>query len=62
MDDLRLDHEKLFALVFLKNLFPKDFDLFLKDQGNIISILEAEFVNNNQRSKSHPILEYRTIA
>lgn len=40
IDDLKLDTNKLFALITLKNIFPNEFELLQEQRGDIIQIFD----------------------
>lgn len=40
MDELELSKDRLFSLIVLKNIFPKEFDLLQQDQGYIYEIFK----------------------
>ena len=39
--DLKLSKDKLFAIITLKNIFPKEFDLLQKDEGYVLGIFNS---------------------
>ncbi|MDQ0567869.1 YobI family P-loop NTPase [Mycoplasma yeatsii] len=45
IEDLKLSNDKLFAIIVLKNLFPREFDEFLKNKGVIIELLNEKNTN-----------------
>ena len=49
-DDLNLDSDKLFAIITIKNIFPKIFDDLQNDRGNIHIVFEKinEFRNSSK--------------
>lgn len=52
MDELELDPNKLFSLVVLKNIFPKEFDLLQLDEGYIFNIFKnIDIYKKNVRNK-----------
>lgn len=55
MKDLELSNDKLFSLVVLKNIFPKEFDMLQQDQGYIYDLLK-----NKDLYKSE-LIEHKTI-
>lgn len=52
MDELELDPNKLFSLVVLKNIFPKEFDLLQSDEGYIFDVFKnIDIYKKNVRAK-----------
>ena len=42
LNTLKLDYEKLFAMVVYKNIFPKDFSLLQRNQGYLYELLNSK--------------------
>lgn len=42
MKELKLSHNKLFALIVLKNIFPKEFDELQEDRGYVYNIINSK--------------------
>lgn len=42
LNTLKLDYEKLFAMVVYKNIFPKDFSLLQRNQGYLCELLNSK--------------------
>ena len=42
MEELKLSYDKLFALIVLKNIFPKEFDELQEDRGYIYNIINGK--------------------
>lgn len=52
MDELELDPNKLFSLVVLKNIFPKEFDFLQSDEGYIFDVFKKiDIYKKNVRDK-----------
>lgn len=63
MEELKLSYDKLFALIVLKNIFPKEFDELQEDKGyvyNIINDKEA-LISNLEIDLETKIKEIDTI-
>lgn len=56
IQELKLDANKLLALIVLKNIFPREFDLLQEDKGYIHSIFEN---SKNYKVKAKDILNER---
>ncbi len=52
LNTLKLDYEKLFAMVVYKNIFPKDFSLLQRNQGYLYELLNSkEIALKNRREE-----------
>ncbi|RXX23535.1 YobI family P-loop NTPase [Streptococcus oralis] len=45
LNTLKLDYEKLFAMVVYKNIFPKDFSLLQRNQGYLYELLNSKEIS-----------------
>lgn len=56
MEELKLSYNKLFALIVLKNIFPKEFDELQEDRGYVYNIINSKeelisYVKNDLETK-----------